>query len=126
MPSVIKNSKAKKIYVMNLMTKIGQTTTFKASDHIKVLEKYLGKGVLDFVLINDKKPKKTVLSWYIQFDEHPVEDDLTTHEKFQLIRKDLLKDLIIEQNPVDERRRSIIRHDSEKLAKGIFELIMHY
>jgi uncharacterized cofD-like protein len=123
MPEVIRKSKAKKVYVMNLMTKYGQTTNHKASDHIKTLEEYLGKGVLDFVLVNDKKPKKTVLSWYEQYNEYPVEDDLKEKYKFNVIRKDLLKDIVIEQNPVDVRRRSIIRHDSAKLAAEVMELI---
>ncbi len=126
MPKVIKESKAKKIYVLNLMTKVGQTTNFKASDHIKALEKYLGKNVLDFVFINDKRPKKTVLSWYSQYEENPVEDDLGDWKNnFNIIRKDLIKDVILKQNPVDERRRSIIRHDSDKLALQIFELIIN-
>lgn len=123
MPLALKKSKAKKIYVLNLMTKVGQTTTFKASDHIKALEKYLGKGVLDYVLVNDRKPKKNVLSWYRKYEEHPVEDDLNEKYKFKIIRKDLVKDVIIEQNPVDTRRRSIIRHDSAKLAASIISLI---
>lgn len=120
-PIAIKNSKAKKIYVMNLMTKYGQTTKFKASDHINALEKYLGKNVLDFVLVNSKKPKKQVLSWYQEYEEYPVQDDLDG--KYKIIRKDLLKDVVIEQNPSDELRRSIIRHDSRKLASEVMNLI---
>nr|MBI5455817.1 YvcK family protein [Candidatus Levybacteria bacterium] len=117
----IKNSKAKKIYVMNLMTKYGQTTKFKASDHINALEKYLGKNILDYILVNNKKPKKQVLSWYQEYEEYPVEDDLDG--EYKIIRKDLLKDVIIEQNPSDARRRSIIRHDSRKLAQEVMNLI---
>lgn len=125
MPKAIKESKAKKIYVLNLMTKVGQTTHFTASGHIKALEKYLGKGVLDYILINDKKPKRTVLSWYTQFEENPVEDDYLEDKKskFKIIRKDLLKDVIIKQEAADERRRSIIRHDSSKLATEIIKLM---
>jgi uncharacterized cofD-like protein len=126
MPSVIKKSKAKKIYVLNLMTKVGQTTNYKASDHIKALEKYLGRGVIDYVLINSKKPKKSVLSWYMQYEEQPVEDDLDYGiPKYKIIRKDLLKDIVIKQDSSDARRRSIIRHDSDKLALHIFELIIN-
>lgn len=122
-PKIIKKSKAKKIYVMNLMTKYGQTTKFKASDHIETLEKYIGKNILDFVLVNNKKPNKQVLSWYEDYEEYPVIDDLTGKYKYKIIRKDLLKDVIIEQNPSDTRRRSIIRHDSKKLGEEIVNLI---
>jgi uncharacterized cofD-like protein len=123
MPQVIKSSRAKKIYVMNLMTKYGQTTTFKASDHISALEKYIGKNILDFVLVNNKKPKKSVLSWYEEYEEFPVEDDLNGKYKYKIVKSDLLKDVIIEQNASDVRRRSIIRHDSAKLAKEIMAII---
>ena len=39
------NKKSSKIiYIMNLMTKSGQTTSYKASDHVNDLVKYLGAG----------------------------------------------------------------------------------
>ena len=122
MAATIKKSKAKKIYALNLMTKYGQTTNFKASNHIKALEEYLGKNVLDFVLVNKKLPKKQVLSWYEEYHEHPVEDDLEQDLGYKIIRKDLIKDVVITKNPNDDLRRSIIRHDSGKLAKEIMEL----
>ena len=121
--AAIKKSKAKKIYVLNLMTKYGQTTNFKASNHLKALEEYLGKNVLDFVLVNKKLPKKQVLSWYEEYHEHPVEDDLGHNLNYKIIRKDLIKDVVITKNPNDDLRRSIIRHDSGKLAKEIMDLI---
>lgn len=122
-PETIKNSKAKKIFVMNLMTKYGQTSNYGAKKHIEELEKHLGKGIIDYVLINSKKPKKSVLSWYEEYDEFPVNDDLGESGKFQIIRKDLLKDVIITQNASDKLRRSIIRHDSKKLANQVMDII---
>lgn len=122
-PDIIKNSKAKKIFVLNLMTKYGQTSAYTAKDHLKVLEKYLGVGILDYVLINQKMPQKKVLSWYEDFDEYPVKDDLKEGNNYKIIRKDLIKDVILSQNENDELRRSIIRHDSIKLAKEIMGII---
>lgn len=122
LPAVIKKSKAKKIYVLNLMTKYGQTTKYKASDHIKTLEEYLGKGILDYVLINSKRPKKQVLGWYEEYGEHPVEDNLKD-TLYKVIRKDLIKDVVIAKSVGDQLRRSIIRHDSKKLAQEVMNLI---
>lgn len=119
----IKKSKAKKIYVLNLMTKFGQTTSYKAKEHIKVLEEYLGSGVLDYVLVNKTIPKKRVLSWYEEYGEHPVEDNLSNNGKYKIVRKDLIKDIVIKKSESDELRRSIIRHDSTKLAQSIMDLI---
>ncbi len=120
--AAIKKSKAKKIYVLNLMTKYGQTTNFKASEHLKVLERYLGKNILNFVLINSKSPKKKALIWYEEYGEHPVEDNLK-NTNYKVIRKDLIKDVVMTKDKSDELRRSIIRHDSKKLAQEVMNLI---
>jgi 2-phospho-L-lactate transferase/gluconeogenesis factor (CofD/UPF0052 family) len=97
-----------------------------ALDHVATIEKYLGKGVMDFVLVNNKMPTKKVLSWYEEYDEYPVADDLKTSNNFEIIRKDLLKDVIISQNSNDSLKRSIIRHDGPKLAQEIFEIILNF
>lgn len=119
--TAIKNSKGKKIYVLNLMTKYGQTTTHTAKDHVKDLRQYVDE--INVVLVNQKTPQKEALAWYKDFDEHPVKDDLGTKEEYQMVRKNLIKDVILEHNPADVLKRSIIRHDSEKLAKTIMEIL---
>ncbi len=122
-PEAIKKSKAQKIFVMNLMTKYGHTTGFGAKRHLEELEKYLGKGIVEYVLLNSDKPKKKVLSWYAEFDEHPVKDDLGESSRYKIIRADLLKDVVVAQSVADILRRSIIRHDPNKLANEVMELI---
>lgn len=119
----IKNSKAKKIFVMNLMTKYGQTTRYSAKDHLKDLEKYLGKNVIEYVLINSKMPREKTLYWYKEFEEFPVKDDLDFSKNIKIIRKNLIKDILIPKDSSDELRRSMIRHDSENLAAEIVSII---
>ena len=117
----IKNSKAKKVFVMNLMTKYGQTTNYTAKDHLEDLEKYLGKNILDYILVNKKGPNKEALTWYKQFQEIPVIDNLEDDPK--IIRTSLIKDVVFKKNQSDLLKRSIIRHDSDKLAKEIVEIV---
>ena len=117
----IKKSKAKKIYVLNLMTKYGQNTDYKASAHLGDLEAYLGKNILDAVLINSRKPSRKTLEWYEQYGETPVENDLEK-TKYMLFSSDLLKDVVITGDNSDILRRSIIRHNPEKLAKQIMDV----
>lgn len=121
--AAIKNSKGKKIYVLNLMTKYGQTTRHTAIDHVQDLKQYIGEDQLDAVLVNKKTPNKEALAWYKDFDEHPVEDDLGEKNEYRVVRKNLIKDVILEIEPSDSLKRSIIRHDSEKLAKAITEIL---
>jgi uncharacterized cofD-like protein len=116
-------SKGKKIYTLNLMTKYGQTTKHTAKDHVRDLEEYVGKGQLNVVLVNKKTPGAKTLAWYKDFDEHQVEDNLGDNNKFEVIRKNLIKDVVIEKNASDTLHRSIIRHDSEKLAQTVMEIL---
>ncbi len=119
----IKKSKGKKIYVLNLMTKYGQTTRHSAKDHVEDLKQYLKESQLDLVLVNKKTPKKETLAWYKDFDEHQVEDNLGEKNKFLIIRENLIKDVVLAISPSDSLKRSIIRHDSDKLAKAIMEIL---
>ena len=62
--NAIRNSKATKIYVCNIVTQPGQTDHYKVSDHIKAVTKYLGDGVLDYVIVNNNIPRKDILDKY--------------------------------------------------------------
>lgn len=46
-------SNAKIMYVCNIVTQPGETDDFTVSDHIKVLNEYLGKRKVDVVIVND-------------------------------------------------------------------------
>jgi len=121
MSSVLKKTKAKVVYIMNLMTRSGQTFGFSAKDHIQVLEKYLGKNCLDYVLINAKTLPESALAKYKKIKELPVIDDLKD-SYFKVIRGDFLSKKETKPIPGDILKRSLIRHDSDKLAKALFKL----
>jgi len=118
----LQESQAKKIYVLNLMTKYGQTTAYTAQNHVHDLESFIGKNTLDAILINETRPNKQALAWYEDFGEEPVVDNLR-QTQYSLIKKDLMKEVILEKNPSDTLKRSIIRHDPEKLANAIMEIL---
>jgi uncharacterized cofD-like protein len=123
---VVKKSKAKKLFVINLMTKFGQTNNFKASDYVETLEKYLGKNTLDYVLLNDSPEyPKRILNKYKQENSILVKDNLSTlkDRKFKVIKKDVISNQIYKPHQNDKLLRSLIRHDSDKLASAIYELV---
>jgi uncharacterized cofD-like protein len=120
----IKKSKAKKAYVLNLISRWGQTYRFTGRDHLKVVEKYLGRGVLDFVLVNKKTNYPVgILKKYAEEKAFPVKDDLGRGRDYQVIRKDLVSTVAAQKRKGDKLRRSIIRHDPQKLAKALMALI---
>lgn len=113
----LKRSKAKIVYIMNLMTKSGQTTNYKASDHLKDLSVYLGSQP-DYVLINNGDISTDILKSYKRYNEVKVENDLDKNG-YQIIEKDLIDNKKIEKSTADILYRSILRHDSEKIAKEL-------
>lgn len=118
--NAIKKSKAKIINIMNLMTKRGQTTNYKASDHILDLERYLGRKI-NFIILNNAPVPPKILSYYQQFKEKPVEDNLPNNRK--IIRLDLISKATYNKCQVDSLFRSVFRHDSEKVSRAVWEII---
>jgi len=120
----IRTSKGKKLYVVNLMTRFGQTNDFSAKDHVYILQKYIKAKVLDYCLINNSNNfPKGILERYKEEKAHPVLDDLENENEYKVIRKDFLSSKIYSKNLTDKLKRSLIRHDSDKLAKAIVDLI---
>lgn len=118
----ITRSHAKIIYVMNLMTRYGQTLTFTANDHLKQLEQYLGPTITH-VLINTTPLPEQALSVYEKTHEHPVKDDLGNRKAYSIIRADIAGNEIIDKSNSDVLIRSLIRHDSDKIANVIASII---
>jgi len=111
MQKAISSSKAKKFYIVNLMTKFGETNKFKGSDFLSVLEKYLGKNVIDEVIINIGKPSFSRLKKYAEEHAEIVRSDIKLSRNLKIIKADLL------------RSKGFLRHDPDKLAKIIFQEI---
>ena len=118
--SSLVKTKAKIVYVVNLMTLNSQTHNYKASDHIKEIEKYTGRSV-DHILINSQAIPSHIKKVYQKHDEYPVIDDL--HKDKRVIRKSLITTLIFQKPKSDKLKRSLLRHDSNKLSKAIINLI---
>lgn len=102
----LNKTKAKKIYFVNLMTKFGETSGFKASDFVKILETYLGKNTLDYIAVNTKKPTWKRLRSYVGEKSELVNLD---RENFKAKPIILTGDFI--------RSRGLVRHDPDKAAR---------
>ncbi len=112
----IKESNAKIMYICNMMTQPGETDEFKASDHIKSLNKYLGKRKVDIIIANDGIISDDFIKKY--------KDDEQKDEV--LFDKDNLKKLglhIIHNNYVDISE-GVIRHKVDKLALDIYAYLI--
>jgi uncharacterized cofD-like protein len=121
---VLAGSKAKKVYVTNLMNKNGHTDDFVVSDYVRVLEGAIGKsGVFDAVVYNTKKPDKMLVRKYADEGEPVVCGPLCEKGKFALIGANLLANGLAKTAKTDSIRRTLIRHDPDKLAKVLMKLL---
>lgn len=119
---VIKKSRAKVVYVLNLMTKFGQTHNFTAKEHVEVVSRFIGKRI-NTVLVNKTKLPQNAVDIYKKYNENQVVDDLSKSAYYQVIRADILSPGIISRVKSDKLVRSLIRHDSVKLAMQLVKLI---
>ena len=117
----IKESKAKIIFIPNLMSKIGQTRGLTQQGMLDILEKHIGKNV-DYVLMNNGEIPKSALTRYINQGEHIFIDDLKDTEKRIVIRTDLIANSLVKKDKGDQLVRSLVRHDPDKLGKELYKI----
>jgi uncharacterized cofD-like protein len=116
-------SKAKKIFVCNLMNKKNHTSGFSADDYINILHKYAGGKIVDYAIYNNEKPDEELLSKYSEEgDSFVLLGGLENDNGIILIKEKLLGKTPYKQQAGDAIKRTLIRHDSLKLAKIICEL----
>lgn len=116
----LQKTSAQIVYVCNLMTKSGQTDGLDIAGHVSEIERYIGRSV-DAVLANNALPDAQLLSRYALENELPVAKgdcsnipvtflDMLATEEVVTVKGDVLK-------------RSLIRHDSKKLAEALLKLV---
>lgn len=113
MKQALQETSAKLIYVVNLMTKSGQTVNYSAHDHVTDLESYLGRKI-DIIISHDGPIEERIIDWYEDHHEHPVHDDLGGDVR--VVRASVADNTTVEKSKSDTLTRSILRHDSKKLA----------
>jgi len=120
-PEAIQKSRAKKVYVCNLMTKDGHTDDMSVSDFVKKIEMYLG-GKVDFVLYNNRQPSEKLIRRYADKGELPVKPDKNLQES-GFIGASLLSRNFAKPVAGDPIARNLVRHDSDRVAELIVSLL---
>ncbi len=122
----ILNSKAKLLYVCNLVTKPRQTDGFKVHDYADEIERFIGGKALDYVVFNTDEPTPTMLKKYTHDGEFPVEFDLEVMDDrhYKAIGLPLIdtEPIKINKNDAIGHSRSLIRHNSDTLAREIVKV----
>lgn len=115
MIELLDKSKAPIIYTCNLMTQPGETDGLKVSEHIKIINNYLGKRKIDVVIANDGKIAEDMRKKYETLEQKdPV---LLDKEKIKNI-KIISNDYVI----IDDE--GYLRHDAFFLSLDIYKFLL--
>jgi uncharacterized cofD-like protein len=104
----VRRSQAVKVYVCNVATQRGETEGFDVADHVQAIERQVGAGLFDHVLVNDEFP--------------PLEPDANFAYVRLEDRGELSANLHVHQAALVDTHRPW-RHDSDKLAQAIITLL---
>ncbi|HUP43972.1 MAG TPA: uridine diphosphate-N-acetylglucosamine-binding protein YvcK [Thermoanaerobaculia bacterium] len=113
--AAIREARALRVYICNVMTQPGETDGYSAQDHLKAIADHAGL-VVDVMVINGRRPSEAILRTYEEQNQHPVQFD--THSVRELGVTPFFGDIIAEGD--------FVRHDSTALADTIFRLYDRY
>jgi uncharacterized cofD-like protein len=108
-------TKAKIIFILNIMTKFGETHNFRGYDFAKKIEDCIDRQV-DGIIYNTKRPNKHLLKRYL--DEKAEFVELEKSEKW-------IGNRVIYDGDFLDTSAQIARHDSTKLASFIKKIIFN-
>ncbi|MBQ3517017.1 MAG: YvcK family protein [Lachnospiraceae bacterium] len=112
----IDRSKGKIMYVCNMVTQPGETEDFKVSDHIHLINQYLGKRKVDVVVANDGAIDEKMAKRYESLEQKdPVVLDREVTEG--LVSKVISDDYVTVKN-------NLLRHNVLKLGMHIFGYLL--
>jgi uncharacterized cofD-like protein len=107
----IAQSKAKRVYIANLMTQPGETTGYSLSDHLRAIQRHVPHKIIDSVIANRQPVSPEVAKRYRKEGAERVIVDLPAVKKAGAC--------VVQGNLLEEH--GVIRHDSERLARLLLE-----
>ncbi len=106
-------SPATRVYVCNLMTKLGETDGFKASDFVSEVARYLAPARLHWAVVNTSVPSQAVLAAYEAEGAYPVRPDVDAVSAH-------VSGIVAARLAASELP---LRHDSRRTAEAILQSI---
>jgi uncharacterized cofD-like protein len=111
----LRNARALRVYVCNVMTQPNETDGYSAQDHLRAIIEHAGL-VVDVMVMNGNRPSEAIIAHYASMNQHPVQFDLD--EIRTLGVTPFFGDIIAEDD--------FVRHDPAALAQTIFQIYERY
>lgn len=106
-------SKAKKVMIANLMNEPGETLGYTLAKHVNEVERYIGKHVLDYVIVNNGEITEDMIFDFNQGESTPLSIDLENiHNRALTV---IQEDLVI-------TAPNCIYHDSMRISEILIDI----
>jgi uncharacterized cofD-like protein len=102
----LRSTRALKVYVCNVATQLGETEHFSVEDHVRAIERHIGTGVFDYVLVNCDFDVAFPATWHIEL----VRPRRELGHGYHFISAEVMD------------RATPWRHDPQKLAQSLMKL----
>ena len=112
----IDKSKAKLLYICNIMTQPGETEKYTVSNHIKELNRFLGKKKIEAAFVNTGEVETSLIKKYETLEQK----DLVKVDQEEIEK--CVKEAIYNNYAIIEN--GVIRHDNIKISNDIFSYII--
>ena len=109
----IKESKAIKVYISNIMTEPGQTDSYSVSDHLNALIDHCGQGLVDYCFYDTGEVVPEFIKKYNMEGQDLVDQDIEKVKGIKFVQKNL-STVTLDGH---------IRHDPNLISSYIIELI---
>lgn len=114
-PEALRQTKAPLIYVMNLMTRHGETDGYTASQHVEQIIRYGGRAPDALLVHHGSIPFGELVSKYEAEKSYPVRADVENLHRMGV-------KVVLPRNIVPETAFVRVRHDPARTAKALIEL----
>lgn len=106
-------SKSKKVMIANLMNEPGETLGYTLAKHVNEVERYIGKHVLDYVIVNNGEITEDMIFDFNQGESTPLSIDLENiHNRALTV---IQEDLVI-------TAPNCIYHDSMRVSEILIDI----
>jgi uncharacterized cofD-like protein len=103
----IAGSRAKRVYLANLMTQPGETDRYSVADHVRAIYRHTGHALFDFAVVNRSRISPRLLRRYADEGAAPVDPSFAELDRMGIrcVTGDFLE------------QKSVVRHNEARLGR---------
>lgn len=117
MKEALIDSEGTKVYVSNIMTQAGETIDYTASDHLKAINRHMGRNIFDYIIQNEKSTIPNLSDSYKKNGMSVVTSDKKSLE-------DMGVSVLTHESLVSVDSGGAVRHNNDVIAEMIYDIAL--